>query len=760
MKKTARIILSFVVMTILSAAAAVGVFAAAAPNIVYTSGTKTVTATATVLADGEYKVLVVCSYKNGFLQEIKTDKKYIDGTDTLSATVKKGVDEVVANVVDAFGGETASSAAVYAADTVEVRGIKINGEDIEGFSDEVNEYTIKCDEGAVDINVIAKDATTKVTVTGNTSPGTANIELVSSRGRKRSIVLNMYSEEEQTYKLSALTYKIGDTEYEIPNFNPDEKMYSVKLPDNTMSVRLYPKTVGNAHVYVTNDFVGELNGVSLGSIVDVASSAYPFKRNAAHNLIPVKSGIATAEIVVTNADDTEESVYTINFTAKQPELTEFNLTGCADDPIQPTFVGGSAVNNDNGTMTAKDRGWAVGNVSKSLLGGSCFMFAVQNSKTADQWWYNNTSGEYFNFTADTSGTIVIMSANTFTNKSEYENNGWVDVSGSTPSVPEGTIHGYKGIAKDWNDYENEYFMSNIQYNSAYATTKRAQDPGIAATDQFGDLTSQGMCYGYKRRFEAGENVSIYHTGRKDGNAVAMLAVIVWDGVNYAPDAEASTIVGGEEELLPELPSLDIVNPDAVLDVSFTAETDTSSGIWKDESGKHNDITLINDGETGMWTENGYLLKTGTDKIALPQAVADTLSTNICSIQFELADLSFGEGVSSVGILSAEENMFVYASETDARLLWATTALKRPRVPYSRITEGKHTITIDKNEKLIKWYIGSELVDERQMNSTDKTTAGLYIGTDDENYKGEIVIKSLAVYSKVLSQEELLGGDAE
>lgn len=760
MKKTAKIILSFVVMTILSVASAVGVFAADAPNIVYTSGTKTVTATATVSADGEYKVLVVCSYKNGLLMEIKTDKKYITGTETLSATVKKGVDEVIANVVDAFGGGTASSAAVYAADTVEVRGITVNGENIEGFSDEVNEYTIKCKEGTVDINVIAKDATTKVTVSDNISPGTANIELVSSRGRKRNIVINMYSQEEQTYKLSGLTYKIGDTEYEIPGFNPDEKMYTVNLPDNTMSVRLYPKTVGNAHVYVSNDFVGELNGISLGTIVDVASSAYPFKRNAAHNLIPVKSGVATAEIVVTNTEDTEESVYTINFTAKQPELTEFNLTGCADDPIQPTFVGGSAVNNDNGTMTAKDRGWAVGNVSKSLLGGSCFMFPIQNSKTADQWWYNNTKGEYFNFTADTAGTIVVLSANTITNKSEYEEAGWVDVSGTTPSVPDDTIDGYRGIAKDWNDYENEYFMSNIQYNTAYATTKRAQNPGIAATDQFGELTSQGMSYGYKRTFEAGENVSIYHTGRKDGNAVAMMAVIVWDGVNYAPDAETSTGSGETEELLPELPSLDIVNPDAVLEVSFTKDTDTSSNIWKDDSGKNNDITLINDGDIGMWTENGYLLKAGKGKIALPQQVTDTLNTNVCSIQFELADFTIDENVSSVGIMSVEENMFVYASETDARLLWATTALKRPRVPYDKIMAGKHTITIDKNEKKIKWYVGSELVDTRDMNSTDKATAALYIGTDDENYSGEIVIKSLAVYNKALTQAEISGGDAE
>ena len=760
MKKTARIILSFVVMTVLSVITAMGAFAADNASIAYTYDSKTVTATATVSANGENKVLVVCTYKNGLLKEIKTDRKYINGTDTLSATVAKGVDEVVANVIDAFGGETASSAAVYAADSIEVRGIKVNGVDLEGFSNDIEEYTIPCNAGSAQIEVIVKDATTKVEITNNVSPGKANIELTSSRGRKKKFVINMYSDESQTYKLSNLTYKVGDTEYEIPDFSPDAKSYSVVLPDDTMSVRLFPETVGSYITYVTNDFVSEIDGVALGKIVDVASTAYPYKRIAVGDLIPVKSGVATAEIVVTNKEGTEESTYTINFTAKQPQLTEFNYVGAAEDPIKPTFVGGGAVYNDNGTLVAMDRGWALGNMSKSVLGGSCFMLCIQNSKTNDQWWYNNTSGEYFNFTADRGGTIVFMSANTFTNKSQFTEAGWTDISlQNAPTIPFEGIN-WRTIARDWNDYEEEYFMSNIQYNSANSTTVRTIDPGIAQSESRNSMTSQAMIYGMKRTFEAGENVSIYHTGRKDGNAIAMFIAIIWDDVLYAPDVETASTGDGEEELLPELPSLEIVKEDVVVEYDISSVTDTTSTEWRDESGKLNNLTVINDGVNGKWTENGYWLKTGSNKIKLPSVVKNAINTNLCSIQFELADVKINEDASYLGLMSAEENMFLYASSSDTRLFWATTTLQRPRVVTSRLTEGKHTITIDKNEKKIKWYIGSELVDTRSMNATDKTTAGLYLGTDDSAYAGEFVLKSFAVYNKVLTADDLAGGDAE
>ncbi len=751
-------------LCVFSMLSSLAVFAADETHIVFTRDGNNVTATATVTADGEEKILVVTSYKNGLLEEIKTDR----GTgSTLSATVKAGVDEVVANVIDSFGGETFSSKAVYAADTINIRGIRVNGKEVPGFSDESNEYTLQCEEGAANIEVILEDSTTKVEITGNTSPGNAKVELTSSRGRKRVITLNLYDTEEKTYTLSNLTYMIGNEEYEIEGFNPDTLSYFVELPDNTMSVRLNPDTVGQVKTYVNDTWVSTIDEVALGSIVDVASNAYPYKRNSLNNLIPIKNEIATAEVVVSNGKEgknNKETTYTIEFTARQPRLTEFNLTGCVDDRIKPAFVGGSAVNNDNGTLPLSDRGWAVGNISESLLGGSAFMFVAEN-KNSGQWWYDNSSGEYFNFTADTPGRITILSANTFTNSSEYNNDGWSGFSMIAPKIPVG--ENYRQIPKDWNNYAEcntedripEYFMSCVQYNAANATSKRAQEPWINYTTEFDSLPSGGMGHGYTKAFEAGENVSVYHSGRKDGNSIMMMAVITWDdnAVQHAPDVETE-IVGGEEELLPELPSLKISDPNLIIDVLFDENTDTTSNIWNDESGKDNHITL--DSGVGQWVQNGYKVESGTGKIELPEAVTDTLNTNLCTIQFEISDIDIAEGCDSVGVFSITDNVFIYASDTDARLWWATTALRRPRVPFEDITSGIHTITIDKENQTINWYIGTELVDSRTMNATDKTTEALSFGTDDTEYSGSVIFKSFKVYNRVLTEAEITGGEAE
>jgi len=751
-------------LCVLSMLGSLAVFSADETHIVFTRDGNNVTAKATITDDGEEKILVVTSYKDGLLKEIKTGRINVDGI--LSATVKAGVDEVVANVIDAFGGETVSSKAVYAADTINIRGIRVNGKDVPGFSEEANDYTLQCNAGTADIEVILEDSTTKVEISGNTSPGKAEIELTSSRGRKRTILLNLYDTEEKTYTLSNLTYMIGDEEYEIQGFNPDTLSYFVELPDNTMSVRLNPETVGQVKTYVTDTWVSSIDGVELGSIVDVASKAYPYKRNSLNNLIPIKNEIATAEVVVSNGEESKnnkETTYTIEFTARQPRLTEFNLTGCAEDRIKPAFVGGSAVNNDNGTLPLSDRGWAVGNISESLLGGSAFMFVAEN-KNSGQWWYDNSSGEYFNFTADTPGRITILSANTFTNSSEYNDDGWTGFSMIAPKIPVG--ENYRQIPKDWNNYAEcntedripEYFMSCIQYNTANATSKRAQDPWINYTTEFDSLTSGGMSYGYTKTFEAGENVSIYHSGRKDGNSIMMMAVINWDenAVSHAPDVETET--AGDEELLPELPSLKISDPNLIIDVLFDENTDTTSNVWNDESGKDNHITL--DSGVGQWVQNGYKVESGAGKIELPGAVTDTLNTNLCTIQFEISDIDIAEGCDSVGVFSISENVFIYASETDARLWWATTALRRPRVPFEDITSGLHTITIDKDTQTIKWYIGTELIDTRTMNATNKTTEALSFGTDDTEYSGSVIFKSFKVYNRVLTEAEITGGEAE
>ena len=765
MKKVLKNIIALICA--ISMLGSLAAFAANETYIEYTRDDTTITATATVPDDGEDKILVVSSYKNGLLKEIKTGRVFEAGK--LSATVAAGVDEVIANVINRFGGTTVSSKAVYAAEELDISGIKINGGKIADFSNDINDYTVQCDAGEAEIEVILKDSTTKVQISDNICPGRAKIELSTYRGEKRTITVSMYDTEDKTYTLSNLKYLIGEDEYEIDNFDPNTYNYSVELPDNTMNIRLVPETAGNVKTYVTDTWVSTIDGVKLGEIYGTASDAYVYKRNAVNNLIPIKNEIATAEIRVSNGKNgknEKESIYQIEFTARQPRLTEFNMTGCSTDSEKPAFVGGSAVNNDNGTIITTQNGWTAGNISEKLLGGSMFMFADIRKST---WWLSKAEGDYFNFKADTPGTIYVMSGNKFDNSTEYTENGWTKLPGTSPTFPEWGGN-YKNIRKDYNDWDVDYFMSCLYYNASQSTDLRAINPGIAQTTVFSEagVTNAEMIYGYSKTFEAGETVSVFNSGKSDWNAASICAVIKWDDeyVKYAP----AVIEEAEEEdieLLPELtPSTEIVktpHPDIILDVAFNEETDTTSNVWIDESGHDNNIIL--DESVGQWTANGYKTESGAGAIALPSAVKNMFNTHNFTLEFEIADASFDEGSSGIVLFSQDGERFIISSTSQVQLMggWTTT-LQRPKFDYSLLVGKKHTVVFDGENSKIHWYIeGEDAPISKTMNTKnmkDTTINNVALGIDDSDYAGSVTFNSIKVYNKVLTAEQITGVEAE
>ena len=154
----------------------------------------------------------------------------------------------------------------------------------------------------------------------------------------------------------------------------------------------------------------------------------------------------------------------------------------------------------------------------------------------------------------------------------------------------------------------------------------------------------------------------------------------------------------------EFPSLDVPDTSVVLDLQFSDKTDKTSDIWEDNSPFGNDVKLVEEktedkeateeteavpGETICgWVENGYKLTTGaeTRRVALPQMARDALSSNICTIEFELASVE-GE---KVGIMSVDDNApTIWTNATKAELNWATitppTRPKPRKSPWSGTT---------------------------------------------------------------------------
>jgi len=723
-------------------------------NVIYSRNGNNINAQVDVKAEGDDRILILCGYKNGFLHSMDFDKKNVDGSDTLSVSLPAGVDEMKASVMDAFDGRVLNSVAAYGADSTDLDYIKVEGVKIPGYSNEIDEYKVKVNSFNAKIEACLSDGTGSVSLASVEASDDVLLNITSSRGRKRQIKLKLYNDERDTYSLSSLKYKLGDTEYEIDGFERDKLRYDIELPDNTMSVVLIPQTVGDIKTKITDTEVTEMNGVSLGTMGD-AKAAYQYTRLAVDNMIPIKNEQVTASIEVSNGENT--TTYTIGFKAKQPRLTSFEYVGAADDSLKPVFVGGSAVNNDNGTIFLMDRRWAAANISEAYLGGSCFMFPNENKESNKQWWSKNASGEYFNFSADTSGTVYVASYQQISN-SQY-NEGWTKLNGETPKLPEG-VETWLSVAKNWNGYtENKYFINAIEYKNDEA---RAINPHVKEiAGGVGDYANAIPNVAY-RTFNAGETVSVFHTGKQGTHGAKVMVVVVWDDVVHTkPEIIVSD--NEQEELLPELPPVYEVETDFVLSVEFNENTDTTDNKWYYTAG--NEYISLNIDDNNKWTDNGFMVTGGQDVITLlPSDVADTVNSNIFTLEFEISELNPVSGKNCAILTSPNGEFAIYKNKSNNKVYFkwggGTTALKWPVVNLEDMLGKKNTIVVDKEASKIVWYIDGVSKSEKSMSAEKYVNSIVMSGQDSTQYGGSVVFNSLAIYDKAKTADEIAGGNAQ
>ena len=483
-------------------------------------------------------------------------------------------------------------------------GITIGGVDIEDYSDDTDVYSVKVAKANSEIKVYPKSGATIVQYNEINVPGTSKIKLTDGENT-RNITIKTYLEEKDKYTLSALKYKIGDTEYSVEGFDPDINEYTVNLPDNTFYVALLPEAMGEVTCTIQdiNDSPNVINGVSFGKMrTDTTGPSYVYERKAVKGVVPIKNESTKAFVNVTDGEKTTE--YTINFRAVQPRLTGFNLVGADGDHYVPVFTSGAGFNNDNGTICVSDRMWAAANISKKLIGASYFM-SPYNNKGGGQWWNDvgAKGDEYFNFTADTAGTVYLLGNS---NISEYS--GWEKVNnGTVPTHPKGYTLG----DKTWNDYDDtEFFMSCVKWNSDRG---RCDECGVG-TMQESQISYIDGCVQYKyafaKHFEAGEQVSIKHTGEYGNSAAEIIWAVVWDvDVNYPvlPDT------GDEETGDDDEPGSDEGD---IKDISEYGESTYTGGYYVPGSSGSDYVTLTISGSQDEGSEHiqTAVLKSGVSSV--------------------------------------------------------------------------------------------------------------------------------------------------
>jgi len=660
-------------------------------------------------------------------------------------TIPKGTQEsdfvCKAYLWDSIIGTTSPRAeSVFLDLNTELYGITIDGKSIEDYDDTTDFYSVKIERENAEIKVHPKSGATSVSFGEINVPGETKIMLTSGNNR-REITVSTYLDELDNYTLSSLSYMVGDEVYQVEGFRKDVYNYTVRLPDNTFYVTLLPESYGEitCKIQDVNDSPNFVNGVSFGKMrTDTTGPAYVYKRDMIDGIIPVKNENTRALVSVTDGENTSE--YTITFQAVQPRLTSFNMTGAGDDYYSPVFTSGAGFNNDNGTICVSDRIWAAANISKKLIGASYFM-SPYNNKGGGQWWNDvgEEGDEYFNFTADTAGTIYYLGGAPL---SEYSD--WKKVNnGVAPKHPESFSLG----DKTWNDYtDTDYFMSCVKWNNNIG---RCDECGVGPMTGEQESYLDG-CVAYKyvfeKHFEAGEEVSVKHSGLKGNSAAEVIWAVKWDvDVNHPYDKEEMPDDSDDEE---EIETGIVINLNAT---NNTGEgiLDEFTNTWMDISGCETHVTLTH---VCVWGLDSLLISTGskdkTKAVLLGENVKNTINSYNFTLEFELSDID----ASSV-VAAAENEEFSLCAEKGKLSFYFGGIYTNPiAAPIETVLSGYNTITVSydsgKNLK-IKWFVDNNLIAEKNGSISDKKIVdSMMLGSYNKLYSGDVAIKKFKVYDYV------------
>ena len=674
----------------------------------------------------------------------------------LAVTIPKGTDEdefiCKAYLWNSIAGQRAyRTESVFLDFNTDLYGITIDGVNVDNYNDDTDEYSVMVAKADSEIKVYPKSGATNIQYSEVNVPGISKIQ-VANGTNKREINIKTYLDDKEQYTLSSLKYKIGNTEYEVEGFDPDVQEYTVNLPENTFYVTLLPEAMGEITCTLQdiNDSPNVINGVSFGKMrTDTTGPAYSYERKMLDGIVPIKNECTKAFVNVTDGTNTCE--YLINFRSVQPRLTEFNVIGGPENAYTPVFTSGAGFNNDNGTICVADRMWAAANISKKMIGASYFM-SPYNNKGGGQWWNDvGVEGdEYFNFTADTAGTIYLMGS---TDPGEYSD--WEKVNnGIAPKHPVDFTLG----DKTWNDYDDtDYFIECIKWNNSIG---RCDECGVGAMTPEQESYVDGAVgykFVYAKHFEAGEKVSVTHTGLYGNGAAEIIWAIVWDiDVNYPGYEEDGEEPGeggedGEEEVIEEglVLDLDVMNNtgEKILDEFATA--------WTDLSKNGNDVALTDVCEWGsdaLWITNGS--KKEASGVFLNENINTLINTYNFTIEFETENIDEG------AVVAASKNEEFSICEEDGKLAFYFAGIVRNTISVSldEALSGYNQITVscDANKNVnIKWYIDGELKAEKSVKVSNlKTVDKMMLGSYNRLYSGTTAIKKFRIFDYTKTAEDI------
>ena len=337
---------------------------------------------------------------------------------------------------------------------------------------------------------------------------------------------------------------------------------------------------------------------------------------------------------------------------------------------------------------------------------------------------------------------------TGTSPSTYSD--WSKVNdGISPEHPDGFTLG----DKTWNDYDDtDYFMSCVKWNSDIG---RCDECGV------GKLEDSQISYiddtvRYKhvfaKHFEAGEKVSVKHTGLYGNGAAEIIWAIVWDvDINYpAQEGGGSELPGDEEEIEEGL----ILDLDAANN-SGEGILDEFASTWRDLSKNGNDVTLTGASEWGsdaLWITNGS--RDETKAVLLGDSVNTTINSYNFTLEFDVGNVDEG------AVVAASKNEEFSICEERGKLAFYFAGIVRNTISVALddALSGYNQVTVscDASKNItLKWYIDGVLKAEKSVSlSSLKTVDQMMLGSYNRIYSGNTAIEKFRIFDYAKTEENI------
>lgn len=178
---------------------------------------------------------------------------------------------------------------------------------------------------------------------------------------------------------------------------------------------------------------------------------------------------------------------------------------------------------------------------------------------------------------------------------------------------------------------------------------------------------------------------------------------------------------------------------------------SNATVWEDLSGNRNDVTVQITGNK-YWEPDALKFENTNEMVTLPNNLPTIINSDKFTMQFIFSEYEYVECDYPTLLWSQNDNLSFYTTKNE----WNFFRLKngtnnRPSINKDLVIDKLVTINFNLNNNFLRLYSNDELINEKSVSD--------YIGVSDininrNNQKGTFTIKSLKIYNKSLTDEEI------